>query len=116
MTKHLEIKSIEYKGIKVLLKIDYELGTVSMVEIMHANGDTQSVAKKWIFAGRGLEYMNGWLDILMAMRNAVLEAKKDLEQDLAEKSAFKKKNEISVDITAKIGGKRIHKSRNTPIV
>lgn len=89
MQKHLEIKTIEHKGIKVVLKLDYEAGTASLVDLLHANGDTQSTPKKWVFAGRGLEYMNGWLNILDAMTVAVKECKKDLEHDLAEKSAFK---------------------------
>lgn len=85
MTKHLEVKTVEYKGISVMLEIDYDRGTVALI------GDTMGnrKPKEWVFAGRGLEYMDPWLKIMDAMKFAVGVAKKDLEQDLAEKSAFK---------------------------
>lgn len=84
MKKHLEIKTIEHKGIKVIVEINYDLGQVSLVEpIMNQFQD-----KRWIFAKRSLDYMNGWLNIIDAMKFAITEAKKDLEHDLAEKSKF----------------------------
>lgn len=79
--KHLEIKTIEHKGIKIRVKINYDSGEVSLL-------DQYNEIKKWTFAKRGLEYMKGWLDILEAMTMAIKEGKKLLEADLAEKSKF----------------------------
>ena len=89
MKKHIEIKTIEHKDISVVVKIDYDAGTATLCDLLHANGDTQVQPKKWVFASRGLEYMNGWLNILEAMKFAVETCKKDLEWDLAEKSKFR---------------------------
>lgn len=90
MDKNLEIKTIEFNGIKVRVKIDYDLGIASLVE-----PDNQP--KKWVFASRGLEYMNGWLNIIEAMTSAVKEIKKDLERDLAEKSKFQNKRKKGLE-------------------
>lgn len=87
MKKHVEIKTIEHKGINVTIKIDYDKGTASLVDARNMSGNYP--AKQWVFAERGLEYMNGWLDILYAMTEAVRECKKDLEFSLAQSSAFK---------------------------
>ncbi len=89
MTKHLEVKTVEHKGIKVMVKIDYDEGEASLVELLHANGQTQYPAKKWVFAGRTLDYVNSWLTIVEAMQVAIKECKKELEHDLAEKTKFK---------------------------
>jgi hypothetical protein len=72
--KHLEIKSFEHKGIKVTVVIDYDQGTIDLVE---KQGSSFS-PKRWLFSNRGLEYMNGWLTILDAMKFAITEAKKEL--------------------------------------
>lgn len=84
MKKHIEILSLEHKGYTVMYQIDYDLGKVSLVERNRDRFDD----KRFIFANRGLEYMNGWLDIIEAMRLAVVEGKKALESNLAEKSKF----------------------------
>jgi len=79
-----EIKTIEHKGIKVAIKVDYHRGTASLVDT-HSSYPN----KAWHFADRGLEYMNGWLNILEAMQVAVTECKKMLEEDLAYNSRLK---------------------------
>lgn len=86
--KNLEIRTIEHKGVKVTIRIDYDKGTASLME-RSLRGDW--VAKNWLFQDRGLEYMNGWQDILEAMKIAVAECKKELEKDLAEKTKFSRK-------------------------
>jgi hypothetical protein len=86
--RNLEIRTIEHKGVKVTIRIDYDKGTASLME-RSLRGDW--VAKNWLFQDRGLEYMNGWQDILEAMKMAVAECKKELEKDLAEKTKFSKK-------------------------
>jgi hypothetical protein len=83
-----EIKTIEHKGISVAIKVDYQRGTASLVEIYSTYPDNYP-NKQFVFADRGLEYMNGWLNILGAMQVAVTECKKLLEADLAEKSRLK---------------------------
>lgn len=84
----VEVNKYTYKGIDVLVKINRMKGSVSLVE---CNGFTTNsfTDKKWLFAERGLEYMNSWQDILDAMKHAVSEATKLLEEDLADESAFK---------------------------
>lgn len=91
--KNLEIKTIEHKGIKVTMKIDYNAGEASLVQLSY-DGKTY-FAKQWVFANRGLEYMNGWLVILEAMTVAVKECKKELEVSLAQASAIKEEKIIS---------------------
>lgn len=66
------IKTIEHKGIAVRFSVDFDEGEVSLL-------DKDNSAKKWLFAGRGLEYLDSWLNILEAMQEAVKEAKKLLE-------------------------------------
>lgn len=83
--KHLEIRDITHKGITLRYKIDYDNGSANLV-------DNNNQPKHFVFTDRGLEYMNGWLDIVEAMRRAVLEVKRELENDLAEKSKFKQKD------------------------
>lgn len=75
MTKHMEVVTLKHKEVSVTVSINYDLGEVSLVEQprrMGYNGNSYLMdSKKWVFAGRGLEYMQGWLDILEAMRLAV---------------------------------------------
>jgi hypothetical protein len=81
--KNLEIRTITHKGIAVSIKIDYDKGEVSLVDQLD-----NYKGKKWLFTKRGLEYMNGWLNVLSAMTFAVEEGKKELEANLGEKSRF----------------------------
>ena len=90
--KNLEIRTIEHKGVRVTIKINYDNGQASLVE----NQFNDYKRKQWIFAERGLEYMNGWSDILEAMQVAVKECKKELETDLAEKNTFSEKQIIAL--------------------
>jgi len=84
-----EIKEYDYHGIKVWVKINYVLNDISIV-------DNQSFSafppKKWCFAGRGVEFMKGWQNILDAMKYAISEAEKEYLQELARVSAFKEKD------------------------
>ena len=86
--KNLEIRTITHKNIDVVIKIDYNQGTASLVELENTFRETKSNAKNWVFSKRGLEYMDSWLNILEAMSVAVKECKKELEKDLSEKSKF----------------------------
>jgi len=83
--KNLEIRTIEHKGLKVTIRINYDDGTAELVERI----DGSWKVKQWVFRPRGLECMTGWQNVLEAMQEAVKECKKELEKDLAEKSRFK---------------------------
>lgn len=87
MKKHLEIKTIEHKGIEVTLEVDYDRALVSLLE--WSSFGSRWEKKEYVFANRGLEYMRPWLNILEAMTVAVKEGQRCLEQKLAEDSAFK---------------------------
>lgn len=104
MIRNVEIKTIEHKGVKVTIKVDFDAGTASLVEVQPHSRPFIYQDKHWIFGGRGLEYMNGWLNILEAMTVAVKECKKDLEWKLAQDSAFKDEMiDKVVGLTAELG-------------
>jgi hypothetical protein len=72
-TELLSIKKYEFSdGTTIYVKIDFAKNKVSLVDNNGANF-------KFLFAERGAEYMNGWLNILGAMRYAVREARDELE-------------------------------------
>lgn len=82
--KNLEIRTIEHKGVRVTFRINYDDGTAELVERI----DGRWNVKQWVFKPRGLEYMNGWQDVLEAMKMAVRQCKIALEEDLAMKTVF----------------------------
>jgi len=88
MTQHLEVRTITTHDIGVTIMIDYDRGTVSLVEQDPINSASLWRGKKYLFTNRELNYMNGWLNILDAMMAAVEEGKRLLEKDLAIRSAF----------------------------
>ena len=106
--KHLEVRTIEHKGIKVTVLIDYDNAMVSLVEKDSFRGGTFQ-KKQWIFANRGLEYMKGWLNIIEAMQFAVKECQKCLEANLAEKTAFKNKKIIEDFVEPMVRNKKANK-------
>lgn len=72
-TDLLKIKKYEFSdGTTLRVKIDFEKNRVSFV-------DKDGTNSKFKFAERGAEYMNGWLNILGAMRYVVREARDELE-------------------------------------
>lgn len=77
------IKEIEYKGVKIFVKIDYKRKTVSLVDSTPANSTPYS-DKKWVFSGRTRDYLGGWLNILEAMKRATILGDKLLKQREAE--------------------------------
>lgn len=94
MNQHLEVRTIKTNDINVTILIDYDRGTLSLVEADPMNPANRWKGKKYFFANRELNYMNGWINILEAMMAAVEEGKKLLEKDLAQKSAFKEEDLI----------------------
>src|SRR5580693_6821106 len=73
--KDLFLRKVYTKhGISVVVEIDLVNRKMSLVE---EKGKWQP--KKWVFAERELEYMNGWMFILDAMKHAITEASKYLK-------------------------------------
>jgi len=83
-----EIVQIVSKDISILVEIDYVNNRISIVRPINDNKKYE--AKGFVFSGRGVEYMNGWIDILDAQKVAIKEAKKMYEEELERTS----KNEV----------------------
>jgi hypothetical protein len=77
LKKHLELKTYEIKGIKVLVEIDYDKKTISLMKDRHN-------PKHYIFAAREIEYMSGWRTILDAIKVAIGEAETELRAHIEE--------------------------------
>lgn len=90
-----------YRGIAVIVEIDFLKRTISLVEATDEQGRFKN--KKWLFAERGLEYMKGWRLILAAMDNAIMEASKELEE-LKEKD-HKKILKMLLELKTPVDGK-----------
>lgn len=72
-TELLNIKKYDFSdGTNIYVKIDFANNKVSLV-------DQNGAPTKFKFAERGIEYMNGWLNILGAMRYAIRQARDELE-------------------------------------
>lgn len=92
-TKLKEIICYEENNVRVLLEVDYAYNKISLIE---HTGNGIFNKKNYLFAGRGVEYMNGWVNVLQVMQNAIKQAKKMYEQELAAESRFKEKKEINI--------------------
>ena len=75
----LTIKTYKYGDISIQVKIDFEENEITIL-------DGKRNPKQWIFSKRGLAFMQGWLNILEAMKYAVTEAGKELEAYQVEKA------------------------------
>jgi hypothetical protein len=107
MIKHLEIKTYEYCGVNVAVKLDYNNGTVSLIEDGH---NLLFKDKHWVFAGRTEDYKNGWLNILEAMKYAIEEAFNEVKT--YREAKFKEKEEDvmnALDIATDLIKKQKHK-------
>lgn len=67
-----------YHSVNVAIRINFKDKTVSLVEKDTHRENTE--VKKWVFTGRGLEYMEGWQLILDGMKYAIGEATKELKE------------------------------------
>lgn len=97
MIKHLEVKTYIYGDVKVMVEINYNTEKISLVEhnTNDHSSDFRTQMKKYIFVQRGLEYMNGWRNVLAGINYAIDEAEKDLSDYI--KAKQKEKDE---DVTA----------------
>jgi len=84
MIKHIEIKSYLYGDIKVSIKTDYDKKEVSLVRAKNIMNGIPSDWEKmeYVFIGRGVEYRNGWLNVLHGIEYAIKEAFDELEKYL----------------------------------
>lgn len=76
----IEVKTLEHNGIKVNYKVDYITKKASLIDFVDNEFATKFTNKSWVFVDRGLQYMDGWLNILEAMKMAVIQCKKALEE------------------------------------
>ncbi len=72
-----EIVTVTTNNIGITVKIDYQKNRISVIE---PNQNYNS--KKFIFAERGIEYINGWLNILDAIKEAIKFANDKMEKHL----------------------------------
>lgn len=72
-------RAYNYKGVSILVKIDFLNKTATLVERDKGYGQDGFKPKKWLFADRTTEYFAGWEMILDAMKFAINEARKELE-------------------------------------
>jgi len=94
--KNFEIKTVEHKGVRVPIMLNYDTGHASLVEKQGEYNEMPYKAKQWLFKGRSLEYMDSWINILEAMTEAVKECKVLLEKDLAEKTRLEEETFLRV--------------------
>lgn len=84
-TPAVEMYTHEYGDIKIGVQIDYVNKEISLMEVhnvtnKHNHPKSQvPEPKKWVFIDRGLEYMNGWRNILDGMKSAIEDAEKKLK-------------------------------------
>jgi len=84
MTKNISIVTIEHKRVKVSVKIDYDNMEVSLVEKVE---NSNYKAKQFLFAKRGLEYMESWESVIEAQLVAIRYGRDELKK-------FKEDNEV----------------------
>ena len=77
MKRKIEINEYEFDGVKITVEINYCNHTMSIVE--YKGGSFEN--KQFMFSGREKEFSKGWINILDAIKFAVSEATKLLEED-----------------------------------
>lgn len=96
-TEMVTIKKYEFSdGTNIHVKIDFENNRVSFVEPDMRKVDAPYRNKEWLFAERGVDYMNGWINILGAMQYVAREARNELEA--WQKAQKDKKTKRIIDI------------------
>lgn len=76
------VRAYTFQGVTVIMEIDLVARKASMVSYIDAYGNKQKTYqhKSWKFAEREQKYMAGWLLILDAMKYAVEQTDKILEE------------------------------------
>jgi hypothetical protein len=91
-----------YKGVEVYVHINYKEGYISLVDRNdHNPNGAYNNGKQWLFKKREIEYMQGWQDILDAMKSAISDATEKLrvfqEQEEKEKIEFMANVQAEID-------------------
>ena len=87
----IEVYDFTKNDITVRVEIDYENNKISLLDTYY-NKEFHNRAnryKKWVFAERGVEYMQGWLNILEVMQEAIKDAKARYEKQHAKINKLK---------------------------
>lgn len=74
-------KMYTFGDVAVAVRIDFKQKHISLIDTK-TNG-----AKQWVFGKRELEYMQGWLNILEAMKQAIIAAEKELKEYVEKEEA-----------------------------
>lgn len=72
------VKCYTTYGVQIYVELDRQTKTATIVE-WH-QGKQAWIPKEFQFAKRTAEYMNGWIAIFRACEQAIMEAKRELEQ------------------------------------
>lgn len=107
-TELLTIKKYEFSdGTTLYVRIDFENDQVALVNRSGTHGGTKYGTKtkyepaKFLFAGRSIDYMNGWINILSAMQYAIKDARDELAK--WQKAQKDKKTKRIIDIMVALG-------------
>lgn len=77
-TNYLHVYQGKVQKVSVGVHINYATGIISLVDTNQTNPHAVQ-GKQWIFRNRGLEFMQGWQDILDAMKSAISDATEKLQ-------------------------------------
>lgn len=92
--KMQETLELNYNGVLVYLRLDYEAGTASFVE---KSGNPN----KFRFTDRTVEYLGGWVEVFRALEKATILADKLLreQQELRETTKTQKTIDLMIAIS-----------------
>lgn len=97
----LTVVRYEFDGIKVYVETNYVTGKISLVEPTSMGGYKP---KQYLFAGREIEYMNGWLNILVGLGKAINAATEELQKYQSDRK--NEKFQSAVNLAASIIDKK----------
>lgn len=98
---YIHIFDGKVQQVAVAVHINYAEGYISLIDSNPENPAASfNNGKQWKFAKRGLEYMQGWQDILDAMKSAITEATQKLQ--VYSDQEEKEKNELMVKVSESI--------------
>lgn len=97
MSKDLFVRRVYSSyGISVVVELDFVNETISLVE-------KDGSKKLWDFTGRGVEYLNGWRNIMRSMEYATAEAQKEMQAHIDDRLKDFVKLYQAVDLKLKKG-------------
>jgi hypothetical protein len=87
------VRRYEYNGAVLFIEINKISNRISFVE-PSKSGDYKPQTFK--FAGRGLEYMQGWYNVLEGMRKAMIDARDELDAWEKQEDERRLKEEVAL--------------------